>query len=309
MESVVSDSKPVSTALWAIFSCLLWSTAFVGVKAGLQYAKPLSFAGVRFMISGLLIVPFCKPSQYVRQVRVHMRLILMVGLFQTALLYGFFYIGMTMVSGAMGAIVIGSSPLFAALVAHFVMHDDRMNIRKTGSILLGILGIVIVTLSRQPWSSSGFQEGIGVVFLIMGCLSSAFGNVIFTKNRYNVHPLIFNSAQIFYGGFLLLLVSLPVEGLPRWQWSGVLTAALAWLSVLSAAAFSIWFAMLKRPGVKVSELNVWKFVIPLFGAMFSWIFLKGESPTWPMLGGMLFVTVSILAFYRSTRLKSYGTTR
>lgn len=303
----MKNARSVSTALWAIFACFLWSTAFVGVKAGLQYARPLSFAGVRFMVSGLLIVPFCGSwTRFIHHIRIHFRLILLVGFFQTALLYGLFFIGMTMVPGAIGAIVVGSSPLFAALVAHFLIHDDRMNLQKTGSILLGILGIVIVTLSRQPWSSTGLRESAGVMLLIAGCLSSAFGNVIFSKNRENVHPLIFNAAQIFYGGFLLFLISLPVEGLPKWQCSGVFAAAFAWLAVLSAAAFSIWFAMLKRPGVKVSELNVWKFVIPLFGAMFSWLFLKGESPTWPMLGGMLCVSVSILAFYRSIRPKTGG---
>lgn len=35
----------------AVFACFLWSTAFVGIKVGLQYTTPFFFAGVRFMLS------------------------------------------------------------------------------------------------------------------------------------------------------------------------------------------------------------------------------------------------------------------
>ncbi|RLD64942.1 MAG: EamA/RhaT family transporter, partial [Bacteroidetes bacterium] len=47
----------LNTAVLAIISCLLWSTAFAGVKIGLEYATPLQFAGTRFFIAGLLVFP------------------------------------------------------------------------------------------------------------------------------------------------------------------------------------------------------------------------------------------------------------
>ncbi|MFW5877888.1 MAG: EamA family transporter, partial [bacterium] len=52
------NKKVISTNFLAIIACLLWSTAFVGVKIGLEYETPLQFAGERFFISGLLILPF-----------------------------------------------------------------------------------------------------------------------------------------------------------------------------------------------------------------------------------------------------------
>ena len=47
----------LNTSLLAITSCLLWSTAFAGVKAGLEYTTPLHFAGTRFFIAGVLVFP------------------------------------------------------------------------------------------------------------------------------------------------------------------------------------------------------------------------------------------------------------
>jgi drug/metabolite transporter (DMT)-like permease len=48
---------------WAIIACLLWSIAYAGIKIGLQYDTPFHFAGVRFIISRLMILPFTvKPA-------------------------------------------------------------------------------------------------------------------------------------------------------------------------------------------------------------------------------------------------------
>jgi drug/metabolite transporter (DMT)-like permease len=281
----------------AILACLLWSTAFVGVKFGLKFAKPLSFAGIRFMLSGLILLPFCgQLSLYFRTVISHIKIILLISFFQTFLLYGLFYTGMTLIPGALGAIVIGSSPLFSAIAAHFLTPDDEMNLVKTIIILIGIIGVVLISISRQPWSANGFSEFIGVFLLILGCISSAVGNIIVSSDKKNIDPLILNSAQIFAGGLLLFLISLPLEGFPHFNVQPAFYAALLWLSILSAVAFSIWFTLLKKPEIKVSELNLWKFIIPVFGALFSWTLLPDEAPELFSVIGMSFIAVSIFSY-------------
>ncbi len=283
--------------LFAVLACLLWSTAFVGVKVGLRYAKPLSFAGIRFMISGLLLIPFTGGfHRYYKTVRINFRAIIKVAILQTFIVYALFYTGMTIVSGALAAIVIGSNPLITAIVAHYHMDGDRMTVPKTLSILLGILGIVIIGISRRPWSISGLPEFFGVIILLLSTTSGAFGNVTVAKDKRNIHPIIFNSAQIFLGGLFLLLISLPLEGLPHFDQPSEYYVALAWLSMLSAAAFSIWFTLLKKPNIKVSSLNLWKFIIPVFGALWSWLLLPNEHPEIFTVTGMICVALSIVSY-------------
>jgi drug/metabolite transporter (DMT)-like permease len=66
------------------------------------------------------------------------------------------------------------------------------------------------------------------------------------------------------------------------------------LSFLSAAAISIWYTLLKRPGVKVSSLNMWKFIIPVLGAILSWLILPNENPTLIAIIGMVLVALSLV---------------
>jgi len=298
----LTDRHPYATPILAVIACLLWSTAFAGVKYGLRFASPLGFAGIRFMISGLMIIPFSFHSLFLNiQKKSFIRLALWIGLFQTFLLYGFFYLGMTLVSGALGAMIIGSAPLIIAFTAHIVLHDDKLNRKKTMSLFIGIMGIVILTLSRQPWTSAGLRQIFGMCLLICGLICSAFGNIIVSRDRNDFHPFLLNAVQLFIGGFCLTLTSLAVEGVPHWPLTSEFLLTLLWLSFLSAAAFSIWFVLLQRPGVKVSELNVWKFIIPVFGALLIWLLLPDESPQILSLLGMVCISASVLFFHASTR--------
>jgi drug/metabolite transporter (DMT)-like permease len=94
---------------------------------------------------------------------------------------------------------------------------------------------------------------------------------------------------------MLTLVSIPVEGVNLGPFPLEYYAALAWLSFLSAAAISIWFVLLKRPEVKVSVLNVWKFLIPVSGALLSWLILENENPDIISVSGMVVIAISLLA--------------
>jgi drug/metabolite transporter (DMT)-like permease len=66
---------------------------------------------------------------------------------------------------------------------------------------------------------------------------------------------------------------------------------------MSAAAFSIWFTLLKRPNVKVSVINIWKFIIPVFGTILSWVLLPDESPDFIAILGMVIIGISIILMY------------
>jgi len=284
--------------MWAILACFLWSTAFAGIKIGLRYMPPLGFAGIRFMISGLLLLPFCGGlALFFRTVCSHFRTILLIAALQTFFVYALFYTGMTMVDGAIAAILIGSAPLISATLAHYLMHDDRFTPGKLISLLIGIGGIAIIALSRQPWLAVGRSEFFGVLILLLSSVVGNTGNIFVARERNSIPPLILNSAQIFVGGLGLFLVSLVMEGVPDLHQPLEFYAALLWLAMLSAVAFSIWFTLLKKPGVRVSELNLWKFIIPVFGALLSWLVLPQESPEWSAIIGMVFVAGSILSFH------------
>ena len=291
-----------STTFLAILACWLWSTAFAGVKIGLEYQSPFQFAGIRFFISGVLIfIYFGKPVSFFRELAKNWKFILFLSVIQIFAQYALFYSGLNLVPGSLGAMIIGSSPFFIAIVAHFSFHNDKMTPLKTASILTGVAGIAIITVGRSKIEMKSELEFLGIGLLLLNNLVSGYSNVLISKKSVGISPVVLSSASLIIGGLMLFLVSIPKEGLNLGPFPLEYYYALAWLSFLSAAAITIWYALLKRPGVKASILNVWKFLIPVSGAVLSWIILENEHPDLPSIAGMAVISLSLTGLNYANR--------
>jgi drug/metabolite transporter (DMT)-like permease len=221
-------------------------------------------------------------------------MILLFAFLQTFLQYTMFYTGINMIPGAVAAIVIGSQPFFIALVANFMMPGDRITPVKSLVILFGIMGVALVSLGKDPQSASGHIALAGVLLMLGINVLSGFTNVLVAREKGMIPPLVISSASMIIGGAGLFLFSLPLEGFNFGTRPPVYFISLTWLSLLSAVAISIWITLLKRPEIVVSDLNMWKFLIPLFGAVFSWILLPGEQPQVVTIVGMIVITSALV---------------
>jgi drug/metabolite transporter (DMT)-like permease len=280
--------------LLAIVACLLWSTAFAAVKVALAYMSPLNLAGIRFILAGLMLLPWAGGLASLGHAwGRHRRTVLLAALFNTVGLYAVFFLAMQYVRGAQAAIMIGSSPLVYAVVAHVVMDNDRLTRRTLTSIGFAIAGVVMLALAGKPWEPMGARELGGLGLLFCGSLIGACGNVVVAKGKApDLHPAALTCLQMIIGGVVLLTAGVALEGLPSLQQPVRFYAVLGWMAFLSAGAFSIWFHLLQR--VQVSQLNLWKFLIPLAGAILSWVLLKDEHPDIFSACGMALVTMGII---------------
>lgn len=297
-------NKLKGTVFLAIIACLLWASAFAVIKIGLKYTTPLRFAGLRFMLAGLMVLPLIGSYRTVFQyIRNNFRLILLIAFLQTFVQYALFYSGLNLVPGALGAIIIGSGPLFIALTAHFMMPNDRLTLPKLGVIFLGIAGIALVSLSNTSGKEVGHLLFIGIVLLFLTNINAGFTNVVIARDAKHIPPLILSSFSLVIGGVLLFLVSIPFEGFSFTIPPATYYFSIIWLSFLSAAAYSIWFLLLQRKGVKVSNLNIWKFIIPVFGAILSWLLIPNESPDMASIAGITITAVALILFNRQNTIE------
>ncbi len=291
-----------NTIFWAIIACLLWSTAYAGIKLGLQYDTPLHFAGIRFIISGLMILPFTvRPSEYVKMIKENWKVVALVLSLQTLINYSLFYLGMDLVPGALGAVIVGSQPLVTAVVAAMMRKEEKLTKRKIITIIFGISGVILISAGRQAFRIGTAAEFLGVILILCANIATATSNVVVSLKSKGLNPLVLSSASLGVGGLILYLFSFTVEGSVHVSKPLEYWIVLLWLSFMSAFAFSLWYKLLQRPGVKVSELNLWKFIIPVVGAVLSWLIVPGENPEWLTIAGMIIISASLVLFYFSTR--------
>jgi drug/metabolite transporter (DMT)-like permease len=288
--------------LLALIPVILWSTAFIGVKSGLAYATPMAFAGIRFMLAGILLaIVIHDPKGLLSHTKRHWPLVLKTSVLQTSLFYALYYYGIDQVPASIAAIIVGSIPLFSAVTAHLFLHNDALTGKKIASILAAIGGIVLISVSRNPSTEVGKTQVLGIVLLLIAAVCESFLQVVLKKNTDPYDPMKLNSAQIFIGGATLFIISIPVEGMMDFALPGTFYWSLLYLSMVSAVGFSIWYSLIQRPEVLVSNLNMLKFLNPVLGAGLSWIVMANDSPDPFSVAGMLIISAAVLLFYAKRR--------
>lgn len=280
----------------AIIACLLWGSAFAVAKTAFEYVPPVLLSGMRFTLAGLLLLPVMVVMRVdLRGALKHWKFMLLFALLQTFLQYGLFFMGLNKVPAATSAIIIGAGPLFVAIMAHLTLKDDKMTLRKVFSIILGLSGVVFISLAKGELSAGGSQFWIGVALLVLSNMIGSYTNIMVVKKKqYNISPIALTSFANFTGGILLILASFLVEKPVLKPLPCEFYLQLFWLALIPAGAFSIWYTLLRKPQVKVSELNMWKFVVPVSGVLLSWLIIPGEHPDLISALGIVIITASLL---------------
>lgn len=296
--------KKIHGILMGVLACILWSTAFAGVKIGYRHLPaPFTFAGLRFTLAGLILIPFCWRKNTLQLLAHHRKLITYVVLLNTAIGYGLYYTAMKYVAGATASIIIGTGPLITATMTHFLMEDDKMDKGKFVSIITGMIGIVVIMLSSKPLSPVGRMEVIGIVLLIANSSLTSYANIKVAEMKGGIDGRFLTSNQMLWGGIILLIMGRVFEGSYSLDLPMEFYVSLVWLALVSAIAFSMWFIAIQIEGIKVSELNMWKFLIPVLGAVITWTMLPEESPTPIVLFGMSLVFASLVMYNINNKKK------
>lgn len=293
----VFEKKPVMI-IAALFSCLLWGSAFPCLK--ITYAElaiagefeKILLAGFRFSLAGLGVLVFAKFKFKIQltSTRSEKPLIAVLAIFHIFVSYSFLYIGLSNTTAVKGSILMSASVFFVVLLSHFLFKSDRLNWRKAAGLLCGLVGVITANITIISGTGFSFSV-IGDGFIIMHALFIAMATVVVRKFSNSINVIRVNGWQLFIGGILLTAVG--YAGNPRMPAFNALSVILLiYTAVLSAIAFTLWFILLKYH--KASAVEQYKFAVPLFGTLLSVIFVSGEHMGIEMLIAAVIVAIGIV---------------
>lgn len=282
----------------ALISCFLWGSAFPSVKSGYKlfsigpdatYEK-IVFAGYRFFLSSMMIFGFCLVTgRSLKLKRAHVRKVVSLGVMQTSIQYVFFYIGLSNTSGTLGSILSASSTFFTVLLAHFFFSQDKLTHKRIAGAVLGFIGVITANMTGTGLGTDFTLTGEG--FIIISSLVGAFAGIYTKKISKDISPFAISGYQLFFGS--LLLISFGWLGGGRsitFTPMGILL--LLYLGFISAAAFTLWSILLRHNGV--GRVSIYKFTIPLFGTLLSYIILKERFLGANIIAAAILVSLGIL---------------
>jgi len=283
--------------LVASLCCLLWGSAYPAIKNGYalfniapgDIASKLVFAGWRFVFAGLVLLLIAAIGR--KTLRLDRRMlgrVTLLGLSQTSVQYVFFYIGLAHATGVKSSIMNATGTFFSVLLAHWIYQNDRLSFNKALGCIVGFAGVMVVNFSAGLLSFDFTLLGEGFIVIAAFVLSAA--SIYGKKVSQQVDSVVLTGYQLAIGGLALLLIGFAAGG----TLSGFTvksTALLAYLVILSSAAFSLWTILLKYN--RVSMVAVFNFMIPVFGALLSALFLNERILEWKNIAALGLVCLGI----------------
>lgn len=266
-------------ALLLIF-VLLWSSAFAAGKFALQVSPPMLFLGTRFFLAGILMVGFAVVTGSYRPVGLQgWGRLVVLGILNQAGYQGLAWVAMGTVSSALTAVVISMNPIFIALLA-VPMLGERLTVRRTAGLALGLCGVVIVLNSRI--SVSGEDLG-GIAILGVSLASMVVGTVLFKTWKVDAPLSVAIGGQFISAGLLLLAVGAFSEDWAQIAWGLQYTLVMAYIVLgVSIGGVGLWFFLLTHGSA--SSASALHFLMPPFGLMFGWLLLGEPVATGDLIG-------------------------
>ena len=297
MNNIFQDKR--YKAILAIICAVGWSMAYPLIKVGYgifeisadDLGGKLLFAGVRFLLAGLLVSAFCvcRKTKLDLKVRKDISWLLLLALVNTALHYMFAYIGLSNNTSGRSTILDSMSGFFLIFLSTVFFADDKLNKRKVIGCVMGFAGIVLINV--EP--GGNFFENItfgGDGMILLNALCGAFGGVITRVVSKKMNIMSATGYSMAIGGALLVLAGLCIGTSGAWnlQIGGIVV--LTALVLISAVCFAIYNELLAV--YPISEIAIYNALIPVLGVMFAALFLN-EPLKWQYFVAVLLVAAGI----------------
>ena len=289
-----------TAVLQALFVTFLWSTSWVLIKIGLEDIPALTFAGLRYSLAFLCLLPFFWRSGEARRLRRLPRggwLRLMgLGLIMYSVTQGAQFMGLAYLPAVTVNLGLSFTSIVVALLGLGLLAE-RPSGQQWWGVVVSILGALIYFWPvRIPAG-----QGVGFAALGVGVLANAGASVLgrSVNRSQTLRPLTVTVVSMGLGAAVLLLVGLLTQGLP--SLNGRSWAIIGWLALVNTAfAFTLWNHTLRTLSAMESSIinNSMSIQIPILAVLFLGEQLTGRE----LFGlGLAVVGIFLVQFGRARR--------
>jgi drug/metabolite transporter (DMT)-like permease len=255
-----------------ILAMMIWGLTFIWYKQVFVVLRPLSLVFLRLLMATPVLLLISLVAGRLQKIhRRDLPYFLSLAFFEPFLYFLGESFGLNMVSSTLGSVIIATIPLFTPVAAYFFFRERLAFVNIIG-IIISIIGVSMVIIGEANLRGSTLW---GVLLMFLAVFSAVGYTVMVNRLAKSYNSLSIVSWQSTIGLFFFLPFFLIFE----WhhtmevQWTFSLLLPLIELAFFgSALAFIFYTFSIRRLGVMRS--TVFSNLIPVFTALFSWIFLK-----------------------------------
>lgn len=282
--------------LQILTTTMIWGTTYVLVRIGQADLGPMTLAGIRYTLAGLILLPILKTRKiHIRDYKKNFWQLALLGLLSFTIANGSSGFALEYLPSNTVAFVTSLSAPLVLLFSIFFLSEIP-NVIQVAGVGLSIVGL----LMYFPPQELAFDNP-GYWFLLVSLLGFAFYTILgrFVARSGDVPFLIQTSIPFIIGGGLLLILALIFEGMPVFTFkSGFI---LIWMVIFNCIIGYLLYNQ-SLAVLTALEVNMVSKLQMFFSAVFAF-FLLGEKITVLQILAMAVVFLGVYLVQRQSRFK------
>jgi drug/metabolite transporter (DMT)-like permease len=265
--------------------CLIWGATPVAVRLGLRFLPPFFFGGIRVLIAWGLVTAYALATrtEFPRD-GATWRIMLFLGLSQTALPYALVYWAQQYVTAGLTTVLLATTPFFVMAFAHFLTPDERVNRWNLLGMLLSFIGVTILFLRSEL--STNQNSYLGGFALIGASGICGWGMVIGKKYSTTINTTANITVQMGVGALILTTAGILFETAIPLNLNLESATAIIFLALVSSAlGYAAMYWLFRRMDATRFSLNA--FVTPVVAIALAWLILGEKVDPNVVAGGSL----------------------
>ena len=276
---------------WAAV-CFFWGTTYLAIRVGLETLQPTLFAGLRFIVAGGLLF-FVMSRQRNARLPVGREWfdLGVVGLMLLGVGNGAVVWAEQWVPSGMAALLVATSPFWAAALARFEGDAERVGLRGLLGMAVGFGGLAMLVGPQLFGAELNGKYLLGVSIIQVGCFFWQAGSLYAKRRPTGVSPLMASSVQMLWAGLILTLLGTILGEWGGMRFSARSGGALLYLVVFgSIVAYSAYmYAIQKLP---LPLVSTYSYVNPIVALVLGWLVLS-EPLGWREGGAALVILLGV----------------
>jgi drug/metabolite transporter (DMT)-like permease len=278
---------------WIIFILLgaIWSSSFMWIKIAVQEIGPITLVAFRALFGLLfgLVVIFIRRVPWPPDFRSWLPLLLL-GLTNVAIPFFLISWGEQSIDSAVASVLDATVPLFTILIAHYVLHDDKITLPKVLGLLIGFAGVMV--LMSKDLLNASTNSLLGQAAVVLASVFYAVSSVYVRKTTEDTPGIMRSAMPLISASVVMWIATGLFESPVKMPQLGITWVALLWLGIFgSGLAFVMAYYLIHQIGPTRTTMVTYLF--PLGGVLLGVTFLN-EQLTWQLVTGAILIILSLV---------------
>ena len=273
--------------------CIVWGTTYLAIRIGVSDLPPMLFAGIRWIIAGILMTILLNLRQYKLPRLKDIKHLAVVGILLLGIANGLVVVAEQWLPSGLTALILSTLPFWVVGLEYFLPNAPKINWFIIAGLLLGTFGVILI-FARDLNITLDINILYGGLSLLGAVIAWSIGSVYWKYKKIEVRPLMGASVQMLIAGILQTALGFILGEQNNFHLTQTSTLALGYLIVFGSMLgyASYIYSVTNLP---LSLVSTYAYINPVIAILLGWYFLNEPlTVTVFIAAGLILIGVALV---------------